>query len=262
MEIFERPIKLVDNNACYGVIYKATNRINGKLYIGQTTNDIKHRIYQHKSEAKLRNNNIKFFNALLKYGIEGFTWDVIDTANTAEQLDALEIYYINRYNTTECGYNSKAGGHGVHNCSGKSNGMFGKKHTESAKKAISVANSGANSYWFGKKHSEQTRRKMSMSQTGSKNHMYGKVGEDSHSYGKTLSEYTKEKIGNAISSLWLVTLPNGNKSIIKNLKKFCMLNNILYDNGLLYVAAGKYKQYKGFRCKKIYEEVISIYGNL
>jgi group I intron endonuclease len=264
--IFERPIKLIvseiDKKEYYGIIYRAVNKINGKIYIGQTINTLKQRVYQHKSEAKLRNSNIKFLNAILKYGIDGFVWEIIEYANTIEQLDKLEKYYINKYNTVEDGYNSKSGGHGIHNCGGKSNGMFGKKHTEDTKRLIGSANGGTNSYWFGKRHSEQTKKKMSLSQTGSKNHMYGRLGKDNPSYGKVLSKTTKEKIGKSVSFSWLVTFPNGDSKIIKNLRKFCRLHNILYDNGLLYVAAGKYKQYKGFKCKKIYEEVINIYDNL
>ena len=264
--IFERPIKpIVSKNKkedYYGIIYKAVNKINGTVYIGQTTNTLKQRIYQHKSDAKLRNNNIKFLNAVSKYGVDGFVWKTIDNAKTIEHLDKLEKDYIFKYNTIKDGYNSKSGGHGIHNCAGEFNGMFGKHHTEETKKFIGLSNGGTNSYWFGKSHSEQTKRKMSLSQTGSKNHMYGRLGKSNPSYGKVLSESTKEKIGESVSSLWLVTFPNGTKSVIKNLRKFCRLNNVLYDNGLLYVAAGKYKQYKGFKCKKIYEEVINIYDKL
>lgn len=258
-QIFER---VYDGKEHCGIIYKATNKINDKIYIGQTINTLKQRIYQHKSDAKLRNNNIKFFNAILKYGINNFVWEIIDYAKTIEHLDKLEKNYINKYNTIKDGYNSKLGGHGIHNCAGKFNGMFGKHHTEETKNSIGLANSGTNSYWFGKRHSEQTKRKISLSRTGSKNHMYGRLGKSNPSYGKVLSESTKEKIGESVSSLWLVIFPNGTKSVIKNLRKFCRLNNILYDNGLLYVAAGKYKQYKGFKCKKIYEEAINIYDKL
>lgn len=241
----------------YGIIYKATNKSNNKSYIGQTIKTLKNRIQQHKSEAKCRNRCIKFLNALSKYGIDGFSWEIVAHAKDRAELDLLEIVYIKKYNSVQNGYNSKLGGRGNHDSSGKNNGMFGKIHTEETKRKIGLANGGINSYWFGKKHSKQTKRKIGLAQIGQKNHMYGRRGKYNPSYGKILSKSTKEKISESHSYLWLITFPDGTRSIVKNLRKFCAMNNVLYDNGLLYVANGKYKQYKGFKCKKIYEEIIT-----
>lgn len=97
-----------------GYIYKFTNRINGKVYIGQTYN-LQTRLNSHKSKAL--NTKNKFYNAIRKYGWENFELSILSTitANTKEELsillDKLEIEYIRQYNSYKSGYNSTLGGH-------------------------------------------------------------------------------------------------------------------------------------------------------
>ena len=97
-----------------GYIYKFTNRINDKVYIGQTYN-LQTRLNSHKSKAL--NTKNKFYNAVRKYGWENFELSILSTitANTKEELsillDKLEIEYIRQYNSYKSGYNSTLGGH-------------------------------------------------------------------------------------------------------------------------------------------------------
>jgi group I intron endonuclease len=91
----------------YGIIYKATNLINGKIYIGQTKLKLKYRIMGHKKSKLLISKAIK------KYGIENFKWEVIDSASNATELDFKEFMYIRIYNSyanTGRGYNISDGG--------------------------------------------------------------------------------------------------------------------------------------------------------
>jgi len=67
------------------IIYKAENRINGKIYIGQTTASLKKRIAGHLWET---HKNQVFSNALRKYGIQSFNFSIIDSASSQEVLDA------------------------------------------------------------------------------------------------------------------------------------------------------------------------------
>jgi len=75
-----------------GVIYKVTNKVNGKIYIGQTVN-FKHRYSQHIHDALKRKKQNIFARALRKYGIEQFEWSIIWTGDI-ELLNEMEIYYI------------------------------------------------------------------------------------------------------------------------------------------------------------------------
>lgn len=96
-----------------GVIYKIQNKINNKIYIGQTIQkNPKNRFRQHIRESKYNKNNIFLYNSIKKYGEHNFEFSIIDTANTKEELNRKEIKYINYYNTLNenYGYNIKNGG--------------------------------------------------------------------------------------------------------------------------------------------------------
>ena len=96
----------------YGIIYKATNTINNKVYIGQTTSTLKNRIYYHiyRAEHSLEITHTHFINALRKYGQNAFTWEQIDTAETQDELNKKEQYWIQYYDSMNTGYNIQAGG--------------------------------------------------------------------------------------------------------------------------------------------------------
>lgn len=97
------------------IIYKVTNKSNGKIYIGQTTLTLSERRASHERESKNKyRKTVYFHNALLKYGFDSFEWCEIDSAETQEELDEKEIYWISYYNSTnkEKGYNLKSGGLG------------------------------------------------------------------------------------------------------------------------------------------------------
>lgn len=126
------------------IIYKATNKINNKIYIGQTINSLRKRRLQHESSYKNKNTkDYVFARAMKKYGKENFTWEIIDTANSIEELNKKESYWILKLNSivdNGKGYNSKGGG--------------------------------ANSFL-----SEDTKRKIGEAQIGEKNHMWGRTGK-------------------------------------------------------------------------------------
>lgn len=90
-----------------GIIYKITNKVNGKSYIGQTRYTIEFRWKQHQHKK----DNTYFHNAIHKYGIENFSIEVLEECNI-EDLNSREIYYIAKYDTFNNGYNLTIGGDG------------------------------------------------------------------------------------------------------------------------------------------------------
>lgn len=96
----------------YGYIYKITNLVNNKIYIGQAI-DIQKRWREHLNCAKKQINTV-LYKAMRKYGTTNFTIEQIDTASTKEELNNKEIYWIKKLNSInpEVGYNLTAGGTG------------------------------------------------------------------------------------------------------------------------------------------------------
>lgn len=113
-------------------IYKATNKITGKIYIGFDSKWPR-RIVGHKYQHK-KDNNTKFYNAIRKYGWDNFEWEVIYNSKDGEHcLNVMESYFIKEYDTINNGYNTSFGGNRGPVLVGSSNGMFGKTHTDKVK---------------------------------------------------------------------------------------------------------------------------------
>lgn len=92
-------------------IYKITNIINDKVYIGQTTLALKKRWSGHCCPSALKNNML-ITKAILKYGKENFRIETLEICKTLEDLNLREIYWISFYNSLnkKIGYNTKPGG--------------------------------------------------------------------------------------------------------------------------------------------------------
>lgn len=91
-----------------GYIYKITNVINNKSYIGQTKNTIKTRMYKHYSQAN-KDNVTGIDAAIKKYGKQNFIVEEICRCDN-QDLDELEKFYIHKYDTFNNGYNLTIGG--------------------------------------------------------------------------------------------------------------------------------------------------------
>lgn len=185
----------------------ATNRINGKEYIGQTINNLNMRTNNHTSNALGKNKKRKkyFHTAIEKHGPENFDWEILHKCNNINNLNKLEVYYINLYNTLENGYNLEPGGKNA-------------IPTEESKKRMSIAQqkckrTGKDAHFYGKHHSEETKQKLSelnMDHEVSKETkqkiaktLKGRyTGKNNPNYGKRLSEERKQ---------WLSKINKGKK---------------------------------------------------
>ncbi|NJO48095.1 MAG: GIY-YIG nuclease family protein [Leptolyngbyaceae cyanobacterium RM2_2_4] len=107
-----------------GTIYKITNNINDKIYIGQTIGAIQDRWYHHVYDALVKKIKTKLGRAIRKYGESSFTIEIIEVT---DRLDEREVYFIQFFNSIRKGYNIKIGGNGG-------------PHSSSTKKKIGNAN--------------------------------------------------------------------------------------------------------------------------
>ena len=99
-----------------GIIYKITNKVNNKSYIGYTINTIEERFKVHIQDSK-KYKNRPLYRAFAKYGVGSFTIEVIEEVPDF-QLKVKEIICIKAFNTYRKGYNATMGGDGrftVHN---------------------------------------------------------------------------------------------------------------------------------------------------
>lgn len=93
-------------------IYKATNKVNGKSYIGQTV-DYRRRLWQHR--RCYEKEDCKFHDAIKEFGFDNFECEIIETCTSKNEADKLERKYIELYDSYRSGYNDNKGGVGGHN---------------------------------------------------------------------------------------------------------------------------------------------------
>lgn len=107
-------------------VYLHVNKINGKKYFGQTSQQVQ----QRWANGSTYKGSYKLYNAIRKYGWSNFNHFVIKTNLTADEANVLEMKLISAYSTTETGYNISKGGVAP---------MVGRKHTDESKNKIKKA---------------------------------------------------------------------------------------------------------------------------
>lgn len=143
------------------IIYKFTNLINGKIYIGQTIQNLEHRISGHRSNAKhnsdsLNKNSVDY--AIHEYGWENFKSEIIEICNSQDELNEREKFWIKELNCkVPVGYNLTDGGEGIIGFTSQKGKHFSEKH----RAKISASNKG-------KKFSAEHKKKLSDSHKGKK----------------------------------------------------------------------------------------------
>ena len=132
-------------------IYKITNKLNNKVYIGSTVN-LKNREQRHFKNLKDgTHHSKKLQNAYFKYVENFFLFEAIESYDKIENdlLIEREQYWINFYDSYKKGYNSRP----------KAENNYGHKHSEETKKILSEKNAGKNNAMYGVKRTEEQKSK-------------------------------------------------------------------------------------------------------
>jgi group I intron endonuclease len=157
------------------LVYKITNSITNKCYIGYTSKSVNDRWAQHIRRSYKGNSNCKFDNALKKYDVTNWTVEILEENLSASESKEREVYYIQLYDSYNNGYNSTLGGDGNNgiimteesnkkrsdSLKGKQKNydrMHGKLHKEESKLKISEAHRGMKKPWV-KWSSEQINKR-------------------------------------------------------------------------------------------------------
>ena len=91
-------------------IYKFTHIKTGRSYIGQTVQNPNRRRLEHISGSRHSKKTYHFHNALKKYGIDAFTFEVITNASSLEELNILEEQYVDQFDAINNGFNIRQPG--------------------------------------------------------------------------------------------------------------------------------------------------------
>ena len=223
----------------YMIVYKITNKINGKIYIGQTVQALKERWNKHCSVKRC----LALSSAIKKYGKESFEIKVMVRCNSIEEMNHRETYYIKLFDTVAPkGYNLTRGGR---------NG----KHVEETKKKIGDKQRGNRNHNFGKKASAETRHKMSASQKGRVKTPEERAKLSAANTGAVFSEERKKNISIALKGKPLTEnhrqniargIKNSQSTLHRKKKVLCIENNSIY--GSIADAAAELKTTTGKIC--------------
>lgn len=200
----------------YNYVYLITNNINGKIYVGKhSTCNLNDGYMGSGKILKLAYN---------KYGIENFTKHILAFADTEDELNDLEMFYIKDLDAKTKGYNLTDGGEGTLGFPSPNKGkfgvdstMYGKHHSEETKKKISNSNKGktiGRTPWNkGVTHSDETKKKISDARKGvpswiglhhseetKKKISESKKGTTPWNKGKPMTEEQKLKISNTLKN--------------------------------------------------------------
>lgn len=152
------------------IIYKITCQINQKIYIGQTSEDLRIRFSRHTGYQR-HEHDTKFYRAINKYGAEQFSIEQIDSATTQEELDEKEVYWIKQFDSINLGYNTKSS---KGKCGGDTLSNHPNKEAISQKIRLS-------------KLGDKNPMRKNGGLRGSRNGMFGKFGKEAPSARKCVA---------------------------------------------------------------------------
>ena len=198
-------------------IYKITNTVNGKVYIGSSIH-LDKRWEEHLWYLKNnKHHSIHLQNAWNKYG--SFIFEILLYCDK-ENLVFYEQRAIDEYRSLNnlFGYNA---------AKVQRSDLIGSNYDKMCQR-MSESKKGEKHYLWGKKHSEETRKRMSEALKGKNNPLYGKKGKDSPRYGKKHSEETRNKMSENHADFSGKNHPRA-KPVIANGKHYSTIKEAAFD---------------------------------
>lgn len=218
----------------FGYIYKTTNNINNKIYVGKKHSNVFIETYYGSGKLIKR--------AINKYGVNNFKVEVIQFYSTLEELNEAEKYWISYFKSNYWfghGYNISGGGDGgdlilnlpksdydkfIEDCrsrsKGKNNPNYGNGHKISGDRNPSKR--------------PEVRKKLSESNKGKNNAMYGKTGDKHPNFGKKYSEEQKNNVSKGVKNQY------DNRPFNLRMCSYC--NNV-------YITKSAHTKYCSRKCK-------------
>jgi len=162
-------------------VYVVTNKVNGKIYVGQTVSDLERYFRSDVTRALRRCTDRKphFYNAIRKHGSKNFSIRLLVDALDKDQADKLEQFFIRTLGTQnrDIGYNIAAGG----------GGSFGYKRTISPEHRAKLAAAGR-----GRTHSSETKEKMRLAGLGKSKSVEHRKNLSRARLGKKIGPFSDE----------------------------------------------------------------------
>lgn len=225
-------------------IYKITNKINNKVYIG-FSNNVARRWNEHIKGAVVNKYNYPLHKAIRKYGEFNFTIEVIlESKDGKYLLEEMEPYFIKKYDSFgKNGYNLTEGGEGIigYKWTAGQHESHTKRLTGKKQSSETIAKRIAKT--TGQKRNDETKLKMSLAHRGDKNYMFGKTGRLCNKYGIPRDQITKNKISNNSKETYKIILDTGENIIFTGICKFCKDNGYT-PVGIIRLTRGIIKHHK------------------
>lgn len=196
-------------------IYVILNKKNGKIYLGQAQN-LHKRWKDHRACLNTnQHHNPHLQLAWNKYGAKSFQFKILERC-TVDQLDEREQHYLNIYMPKQICYN-------ISTMVGTTRGLSPSAET---RKKLSAA---TKSRYTDPNERQKTSERLK---------------------GRYVSDDTRAKMSASASLDYILIAPDGTEHVISNLRQFCWQNG-LNDSALSAVSRGKFKQHKGWQCRKL-----------
>jgi group I intron endonuclease len=201
-------------------LYRITNKINNKVYIGQAT-DVSKRWSDHRRAVRINNPTQIIHSAMIKYGVDNFEFNIIASCNNINDANEVETLLVKQYEShisTGKGYNISLGGRNApiseETKQKMSMAKIGKKHPLQHIQNISDALKGKPAHNKGQSRSAEVKNKISesmqriiFSEDHKNNLSIANTGnkhseESKQKMRKPKSEETKRKMSEARKRYW------------------------------------------------------------